>query len=103
MKDGDTELVLTDIKGTEDFVGDMDFKLAGTNEGMTAIQMDTKLQGLGVTKLQEMLDRAQAGRTDILAFMNETIAEAKDDISPYAPYLLKFKVAAEQVREIIGK
>ena len=60
LKDGDTELILTDIKGTEDFVGDMDFKLAGTDEGMTAIQMDTKLQGLGVAKLQEMLDRAQA-------------------------------------------
>lgn len=103
MKDGDTELVLTDIKGTEDFVGDMDFKLAGTDEGMTAIQMDTKLKGIGVAKLQEMLDRAQVGRTDILAFMNETISKAKADISPYAPYLLKFKVQADQVREIIGK
>jgi len=103
MKDGDTELVLTDIKGTEDFVGDMDFKLAGTDEGMTAIQMDTKLQGLGVAKLQEMLDRAQEGRTEILAFMNETVSEANETISPYAPFLLKFKVAPEQVREIIGK
>jgi polyribonucleotide nucleotidyltransferase len=103
MKDGDTELVLTDIKGTEDFVGDMDFKLAGTDAGMTAIQMDTKLQGLGVAKLQEMLDRAQAGRTDILSFMNETISTHSATISPYAPFLLKFKVEAEQVREIIGK
>lgn len=81
----------------------MDFKLAGTDEGMTAIQMDTKLQGLGVAKLQEMLDRAQEGRTDILAFMKQTIAEPRTDISPYAPYLLSFKVEPEQVREIIGK
>jgi len=103
MKEGDKELILTDIKGTEDFVGDMDFKLAGTDDGMTAIQMDTKLQGLGVAKLQEMLDRAQAGRTEILAFMKETIAEPAETISPYAPFLLKFKVKPEQVRDIIGK
>jgi polyribonucleotide nucleotidyltransferase len=81
----------------------MDFKLAGTDAGMTAIQMDTKLQGLGVAKLQEMLDRAQAGRTDILAFMKETIAAPAETISAYAPFLLKFKVQPEQVREIIGK
>ena len=103
MKDGDTELILTDIKGTEDFVGDMDFKLAGTDEGMTAIQMDTKLQGLGVAKLQEMLDKAQEGRTDILAFMQQTVSEPAATISAYAPYLLSFKVEPEQVREIIGK
>ena len=60
MKEGDTELILTDIKGTEDFVGDMDFKLAGTDEGMTAIQMDTKLQGVSVQTLQNMIERAHA-------------------------------------------
>lgn len=103
LKEGNTELILTDIKGTEDFVGDMDFKLAGTDEGMTAIQMDTKLQGLGVAKLQEMLDRAQAGRTEILAFMNQTISTPAKTISEFAPYLLKFKVKPEQVRDIIGK
>jgi len=103
MKKWDTELVLTDIKGTEDFVGDMDFKLAGTDDGMTAIQMDTKLKGLGVTKLQEMLDKAQVWRTNILSFMNQTIATHAQTISPYAPFLLKFKVQADQVREIIGK
>jgi len=81
----------------------MDFKLAGTDDGMTAIQMDTKLKGLGVTKLQEMLDKAQVWRTNILSFMNQTIATHAQTISPYAPFLLKFKVQADQVREIIGK
>ena len=79
----------------------MDFKLAGTDEGMTAIQMDTKLQGVSVQTLQNMIERAQKGRTEILAFMKETISEPASHISKYAPYLLKFKVAPDQVRDII--
>ena len=102
MTDDSQQVILTDIKGTEDFTWDMDFKLAGTNEGMTAIQMDTKLQGLSVAKLEEMLDRAQAGRTEILAFMLQTISTPKSELSPYAPYIMSFKVKPDQIREIIG-
>lgn len=103
MIEGDTSAVLTDIKGTEDFTWDMDFKLAGTDEWMTAIQMDTKLQGVNVSVLQDMVDKAQTWRTAILAFMKQTLAEARSEMSPYAPYLLSFKVAPEEVKIIIGK
>lgn len=95
-------VILSDIKGTEDFIGDMDFKLAGTDDGMTAIQMDIKLHGLHSDLLQTIVDRAQVGRTSILEFMMQTITTPKWSISPYAPFLMKFSVKPEQVREVIG-
>ena len=99
---GDDEIVLTDISGTEDFIGDMDFKLAGTNEGMTAIQMDIKIKGLAVTKISEILEKAAIGRTQILDFMLLTISSPRPSLSPYAPALIQFSVKPEQVREVIG-
>jgi polyribonucleotide nucleotidyltransferase len=98
----DDQTVLTDISGTEDFIGDMDFKLAGTTEGMTAIQMDIKIKGLSVEKIKETIQKAQIGRTHILNFMLETIAAPQASLSSYAPALLQFAVKPEQVREVIG-
>lgn len=102
MCDDDQQIILTDIKGTEDFVWDMDFKLAGTTTGMTAIQMDTKLQGLGVTKLNEMIDKANEGREAILQYMLGIIDKPRDSVADSAPSLLKFKVKPEEVRSVIG-
>jgi polyribonucleotide nucleotidyltransferase len=99
---GDDEIVLTDISGTEDFIGDMDFKLAGTQIGMTAIQMDIKIKGIKLAKIMEIIDRAHAGRTRILDFMLQTIDIPRAALSPHAPCIEKFKVEPEQVREIIG-
>lgn len=96
------EYVLTDISGTEDFIGDMDFKLAGSDEGMTAIQMDIKIHGITVAKIHEIIDRAQAGRSRILAHMMQTIDTPRAQLSQYAPCIHSFKVAPEQVRDIIG-
>ncbi len=102
MTEGDNKYaILTDIMGTEDFTGDMDFKLAGTDEGMTAIQMDTKLKGTKVDLLIEMIDHAQAGRTQILAHMLKTISEPRGKLSPYAPALLQFEVKPDEVRAVI--
>lgn len=98
----DDQTILTDISGTEDFIGDMDFKLAGTTEGMTAIQMDIKIQGLTVSKIQEILIRSQTGRSEILDFMLQTIDTPSATLSPFAPLLLQFAVKPEQVREVIG-
>lgn len=80
----------------------MDFKLAGTTTGMTAIQMDTKLQGLGVTKLNEMIDKANEGREAILQYMLGIIDKPRDSVADSAPSLLKFKVKPEEVRSVIG-
>lgn len=102
IQDGDKNLILSDIKGTEDFIGDMDFKLAGTDDGMTAIQMDIKLHGISAPLLAEITDRANVGRSAMLAFMMQTISEPRPNISPYAPYLMTFEVKPEQVREVIG-
>ncbi len=102
MTDENEYAILTDIMWTEDFTGDMDFKLAGTDEGMTAIQMDTKLKGAKVALLEEMLDHAQAGRSQILAYMLKTIAAPRAELSQYAPALLQFEVKPDEVRVVIG-
>ena len=101
MSDESQQLILTDIKGTEDFIGDMDFKLTGTKNGVTAIQMDTKLKGSSVAKLHEMVDKSNAGRQQILEFMLETIAEPRAEVSPYAPFMMTYKIRGEQVRSVI--
>lgn len=103
IKEWDEYVILTDIKWTEDFVWDMDFKLAGSSQGMTAIQMDTKLTGLDVPTLQEMLEHAQDGREHILAYMKTIVPKNATSLSQYAPLLMTFKVKADQVKEVIGK
>lgn len=102
MSDDTQQIILTDIKGTEDFIGDMDFKLTGTKNGVTAIQMDTKLKGSSVAKLHEMVDKSNLGRQMILDFMLETIAEPRTEVSPYAPFMMTYKIRSEQVRTVIG-
>lgn len=102
ISDDDQQVILTDIKGTEDFIGDMDFKLTGTSKGITAIQMDTKLKGVSVDKLLEMVDRSNSGRQDILEYMLQTIDKPAEKMSPYAPSIEVHKIKAEQVRTVIG-
>ncbi len=102
ISDDTQEVILTDIKGTEDFIWDMDFKLTGTKNWVTAIQMDTKLKWISVEKLCEMVDRANSGRQDILDYMLQTISKPADSISEYAPSIETYKIEPDQVRTVIG-
>ena len=94
--------VLTDIQGLEDFLGDMDFKVAGTREGITAIQMDIKIKGIDREILTRALAQARRGRLFILDKMAETIAEPRAELSPYAPRIISFKIHPDKIREVIG-
>lgn len=80
----------------------MDFKLTGTKNGVTAIQMDTKLKGSSVAKLHEMVDKSNIGRQYILDFMMQTIDTPREKVSPYAPFMMTYKIRGEQVRSVIG-
>lgn len=103
MLDGDTPYILTDIADAEDFAGDMDFKVAGTSNGITAMQMDMKVHGLPVAVLRKALEEAKAGRAYILDHMLTTIAEPRKELSPYAPRVETMKINPEKIREVIGK
>ena len=94
--------VLTDIQGLEDFLGDMDFKVAGTRDGITAIQMDIKIKGIDREILTRALAQARRGRLFILDKMAETIAEPRPELSPYAPRIISFKIHPDKIREVIG-
>ncbi|MEA4969572.1 MAG: polyribonucleotide nucleotidyltransferase [Candidatus Pelethousia sp.] len=94
--------VLTDIQGLEDFLGDMDFKVAGTAEGITAIQMDIKIKGIDERILTRALEQARQGRLFILNKMLETIAVPREELSPYAPRILQFTIHPDKIREVIG-
>ena len=85
MMDGDKPYILSDIADAEDFAGDMDFKVAGTAKGITALQMDMKVHGLPVDILKQALDQGKDGRAEILEHMLTTIAEPRKEMSPYAP------------------
>lgn len=98
----DKVTVLSDIQGMEDFLGDMDFKVAGTKDGITAIQMDIKIAGIGKEILTEALQRAYKGRIHILNKMNEVIDKPKSEMSPYAPKILMTNVNPDKIRDIIG-
>jgi len=102
VTDGDRYSVLMDIQGIEDHLGDMDFKVAGTREGITALQMDIKVQGLRYDILQEALEQAQKGRIHILDRMAETISEPRPDLSPHAPRITVIKIDPEKIGAIIG-
>jgi len=102
MSNDDQQVILTDIKGTEDFIGDMDFKLTGTKNGITAIQMDTKLKGISIDKLLEMVDRSNSGRQDILDYMLKTIDKPAETVSKFAPSIMTHQIKPEQVRKVIG-
>jgi len=102
VKEGDQFAILSDILGNEDHLGDMDFKVAGTNEGITAFQMDIKIQGISFEIMEKALEQAKAGRAHILGIMNEAISEAREHLSPYAPSLITMKVETDQIGMIIG-
>lgn len=102
MKDGDTFAVLSDIQGMEDFYGDMDFKVAGTKDGVTALQMDMKISGIDKDILWTALERAKHGRFHILQEMEKGIKEPRPELSPYAPTMVTLKIDPEQIRDIIG-
>lgn len=95
--------ILNDLQGTEDFTGDMDFKVAGTRDGVTAIQLDTKLKGLTMAIIHETIDRACEGYNEIMDVMLETLPEARKELGQYAPKVRIIKIKPDKVREVIGK
>ena len=102
LKEGDDVVILTDILGDEDHAGDMDFKVCGTEKGITAMQMDIKIDGLTEDILRKALDQAREGRIFIIGKMRETISSPRSDISKYAPRITTIKVKVDQVRNVIG-
>ncbi len=102
VKEGDEARILTDIVGAEDHYGDMDFKVCGTREGVTAFQMDIKVRGISSDLMRRALDQARAGRLFILDKMNECLAEPRPDISQYAPRIYSIKIQVDKIREVIG-
>ena len=95
--------ILNDLMGTEDFTGDMDFKVAGTKEGINAIQLDTKLKGLSLQIIHETIDRASKWYKEIMDFMLETIGQPREAVKEYAPKIYVFKINPEKIKEVIGK
>lgn len=103
IKEGERFAVLTDILGDEDHLGDMDFKVAGTEAGITALQMDIKITGITNDIMEQALEQALAGRTHILGVMNNSLAEHRVELSQHAPRITTMKVAEDKIRTIIGK
>ncbi|WP_017753805.1 polyribonucleotide nucleotidyltransferase [Calidifontibacillus oryziterrae] len=102
VKSGDDYTVLTDIQGMEDHLGDMDFKVAGTSKGVTALQMDIKIDGLSREILEEALQQAQKGRMQILEHMMQTIGTPRPELSQYAPKILTMTIKPDKIRDVIG-
>ncbi len=102
VKEGDRYAILTDIQGIEDHLGDMDFKVAGTRQGITALQMDIKIQGITPAIMQEALGQARAARLEVLDVMDRTLKEARPNLSPYAPRIISMKIPVDKIREVIG-
>lgn len=102
VKYGERYAILSDIQGLEDALGDMDFKVAGTSEGITAIQMDIKISGITKEILQEALDQAREGRLFILRKMSEAIAAPRPELSAYAPRMISFEINPDRIRDVIG-
>jgi polyribonucleotide nucleotidyltransferase len=102
IKDGEHVSILTDIQGMEDHLGDMDFKVAGTAAGITAIQMDIKIDGINRQILQDALNQAKEGRMFILGKMNEAISQPRTTLSPYAPKIMTLHINPDRIRDVIG-
>jgi polyribonucleotide nucleotidyltransferase len=102
IKEGSKYAVLTDILGTEDHLGDMDFKVAGTETGITSIQMDIKIEGLDLKIVKEALAQAREGRLHILGEMRKALAEPRADLSPYAPRIVTLTINPEKIGDLIG-
>lgn len=103
IKEGDKFAVLTDILGDEDHLGDMDFKVAGTSEGITALQMDIKINGITSEIMRLALDQAKAGRLHILEIMNKALPAPRNEMSDYAPRIITMKINPDKIRDVIGK
>ena len=103
VKEGDDFVVLSDILGDEDHLGDMDFKVAGTNAGITALQMDIKIEGITKEIMQIALNQAQGARKHILSVMDEAISGAREDISEFAPRIHTMKISSDKIKDVIGK
>ena len=103
VKDGDRFQVLSDILGDEDHLGDMDFKVAGTADGVTALQMDIKIDGITRDIMSKALDQAREGRLHILGEMNKVLAKPREHMSEWAPTIITFKIDPEKIRDVIGK
>ena len=102
IKEGDDVAILSDIQGLEDFLGDMDFKVAGTENGITALQMDIKIKGISDEILEKALDQADHGYKYILGIMNETISAPREELSPNAPRMIKLQIEVDKIRDVIG-
>jgi polyribonucleotide nucleotidyltransferase len=102
IKEGDEVRILTDIQGIEDFLGDMDFKVAGTDTGITALQMDMKIAGLPLETIAEAINKAKPARAHILGKMLESIGQPRPEMSPYAPRLLTIRIEPEFIGLVIG-
>ncbi len=103
VKDGNKFAVLSDILGDEDHLGDMDFKVAGSEDGITALQMDIKIEGITAEIMRVALDQARTGISYILGEMNKVLDKPRDEMSEYAPRLITFKVHPDKIRDVIGK
>ncbi len=103
IKEGNRFAVLTDILGDEDHLGDMDFKVAGTENGVTALQMDIKIQGITKDIMRAALTQAREGRLHILELMKQAVPSAREEISTYAPRIMTIKIKPEKIRDVIGK
>jgi polyribonucleotide nucleotidyltransferase len=102
IKEGKKYTILTDILGTEDHLGDMDFKVAGTRQGITSIQMDIKIEGLDLQIMKEALAQAKEGRLHILAEMNKVLAAPREELSMYAPRIVTLMINPEKIGDLIG-
>jgi len=102
IKEGDQVEILSDIQGMEDFLGDMDFKVAGTEDGITALQMDIKIGGISQGILARALEQAVHGYKFIMAKMNEVISKPRPELSPYAPRMITMQIDVDKIREVIG-
>jgi polyribonucleotide nucleotidyltransferase len=103
IKEGDRFAVLSDIMGDEDHLGDMDFKVAGSAVGITALQMDIKIDGITAEIMKSALEQAKSGRLHILAEMNKALSSTREEMSDFAPRIITFKIDPSKIREVIGK
>jgi polyribonucleotide nucleotidyltransferase len=102
VKEGDRVVVLTDIQGMEDHLGDMDFKVAGTRKGVTALQMDIKIKGIDREILHQALQQAREARMELLDHMAKTLPKPRKELSPYAPKILTLRIHPDKIRDVIG-
>ncbi len=102
IKEGEQEAILTDMLGTEDFLGDMDFKVAGTSEGVTAVQMDIKIEGVTPELMRRAIHQAREARLSVIEQMNAVMAEPRAELSPYAPRIYSLQIAQQKIKDLIG-